>query len=304
MPKQGHIDQRLTDVSINFPQMGYVAQDIFPEVPVMKGSNIYTTYDKINLFQTPDDSVGKYAEANEVKLGTGTDTYSVSNRALKGYVSEEDRDNYDDPLNAEIDETEVLTAAILNNRELRAFALATSIAQTAAPSTKWDVGGDPIGDINDGILSMFQDPNIMIIGKRPWFTLRNHPDIIARFGGGFTNTKNVTQEMVASIFGLDRVIVSDVRKSTTKPKVAAALARVWDTQVMLIFNDPRGLGRKQPTFGSLFAQRLGGGPTFRVRKWLSEEKGIGGADTIQVEHRSIEKVVAADFGFHISAVIT
>ncbi len=302
--KHGHIDRRLSDVSINYPQTGYVAQVLFPERPVKNGADIFTTYNKINLFQTPDDNVGKYSEANELKIGKGTDTYSVRNRALKGFVSEEDRDNYDDPLNAEIDETEALTAAILNNREIRAHAVATAISNTSTPSTKWDNAGDPIGDIQAAKNAMFADPNTIVMSKEVWIVLKNHSDIIARFGGGFTNTKVVTLEMLAGIFEVDRIVIASARKSTTKAPTAASLSRIWSDDVILAFIDPRGLGRKQPTFGVLFAQKLGGGPTFRVRKWAAAEKGIGGADTIQVEHRSIEKVVAADFGYYLSDVLT
>lgn len=303
--KHGHIDQRLSDVSINYPQTGYVAQVLFPERAVVKGADEFTTYNKINLFQTPDDNVGKYAEANELKIGTGTDTYSVRNRGLKGFISEEDRDNYDDPLNAEIDETEALTAAILNNREIRAHAAATAISNTSTPGTKWDAGGsDPVGDIQTAKDGMFADPNTIVMSKEVWVILKNHADIIARFGGGFTNTKVVTLEMLAAIFEVDRIVVASARKSTTKAPTAASLARIWSDDVVLAWVDPRGLGRKQPTFGALFAQKLGGGPTFRVRKWEAEEKGVGGATTIQVEHRSIEKVVAEDFGYYLSDVLT
>ncbi len=302
--KHGHVDQRLSDVSINYPQSGYVAHELFPERPVKKGSDVFTTYNKINLFQTPDDSVGKYGEANEVKLGTGTDAYSVRNRALKGYISEEDRDNYDDPLNAEIDETEVLTASILNNREVRAHALATSIANTASPGTKWDNSGDPVSDIKAAKKVMFMDPNVIVWSKEVWEVIKENAKIIEKFGGGFTNTKSVTLEMVASIFEVDKIIVASARKSSTKPKNAASLSRIWGDDVILAFVDPRGLGVKRPTFGSMFAQKLGGGSTFRVRKWMNPDKGVGGADTIQVEHRSIEKVVAADFGYYLSSVLT
>lgn len=304
MAKQGHIDQRLTDVSINYPNIGYVAHEIFPERPVVKGSDVFTTYDKINLFQTPDDSIGKYSEANEVKLGTGTDTYSVKNRALKGYVAEEDRDNYDDPLDAEIDETEVLVSSILNNREIRAHALAISIANTGTPSTKWDNSGDPISDVKDAKASMLMDPNIMVMSKEVWEVIKENAKIIERFGGGFTNTKVVTLEMVAAIFELDKIYIAEARKSTTKPVNAASLSRIWSDDVLLAYRDPRGLGVKRPTFGSMFAQKLGGGSTFRVRKWEAEEKGVGGATTIQVEHRSVEKVVAADFGYYLSNTLT
>ena len=128
--------------------------------------------------------------------------------------------------------------------------------------------------------------------------------IIEKFGGGFTNTKVVTLEMVAAIFEVDKIIVASARKSSTKPKNAASLSRIWSDDVILAWVDPRGLGIKRPTFGSLFAQKLGGGPTFRVRKWPNPDKGVGGADTIQVEHRSVAKVIAEDFGYYLSNVLT
>jgi hypothetical protein len=298
--KKGHVDQRLTDVSIQYPQAEYASQYLFPETPVMKGADEFTIYNKINLFQTPDDSVGKYSEANELKLGSSTDTYSVRNRALRGFVAEEDRDNYDKPLDPEVDETEVLVAAILNNREVRAHALAVTIDNEDSPDNGWDEEtGTPIADVETACQAMLIRPNLIVISEAVWNVLKNHADILARIGGGNPNIKMVTPEMFGSLFGISKVVIAAARYSSTKPKNEASLAYIWGEDVVLAYQAPN-LGRKQPTFGRLFAQKLGGGSTFRVRKWEEEERGIGGATVIQVEHRSIEKVVAADFGYALT----
>lgn len=296
--KAGHVDARLTDVALQYPQGAFAQSVLFPETPVMKGADNYTTYNKLNLFQTPDDNIGKYSEANELKISTGLATYSVKNRALRGFVSQEDRDNYDSPLDAEVDETEALVSAILNNREVRSQALAATISLKSSPQTKWSAGGTPVKDIETALDAMFIKANRCVISYPVWSVLKHHADLIALYGGGNASNKVLTTEMFGAIFGFEQVFIATARKSTSKAANAAALTYMWGKDMVMAYVAPTG-SRKVPTFGRTFAQKLEGGPTFRTRKWRDDAKGIGGTDIIQVEHRSVESIVAADAGYYL-----
>jgi len=310
--KTGHINKRLSNVSYNFPQSDYVFPMFVPEQPVTFGSDDYTIFDKQNDLQAPDDRIGKFGEANEIKWAEDVETYSVENRALKGYVASEDMDNADDPLEPQITETETITAAILNRKEQRAFALATSlITNTATPATKWNVGGTPVQDVQDMQDALWKEGNTMIIAKRVFDVMKFHPDIIAKLGGGFTNVQMARLSMFAELFGIpvDRIKIANAKISNKKPPQALGVGftdspRVWDNEILICWTNPQQT-RKTQTFATTFAQKLKGtGNTMQTRTWTDPNKGVGGAEVIQVEHRSIEKVISEDFGFILTDILS
>ena len=69
-----HVDQALTEVSVAYRNSQYVADSIFPVVPVTKQSNKYFIYSKDN-FRTLDDARRPGARANEIEWALSTDTY-------------------------------------------------------------------------------------------------------------------------------------------------------------------------------------------------------------------------------------
>lgn len=304
--KLGHIDQRLSDISISFQQEEFVQDELFPEKAVSKGSDEFTIFDKQNLHQIADDEIGKHSEANQLQIGSTTDNYAVKNYALVDYITEEDRDNADDVFEIEVERTEALTSGILLNREIRGAALATGLTTNfSVPGVKWDVlaTSTPVADIEAAANTMFIRPNVMIISRPVFDILKFHPDILAKIGGGFTGLQMATVDMFKTLFGVDIVKIAGARSSSTKPPKAAVLARVWGDNVVLarVVNPT---GKRIATFGCLFAQKLGGGATFRVRKWEMPGKGVGGTTAIQVEHRSVAKVKAEDYGFVIKDALT
>lgn len=301
--KFGHVDQRLTDVSIAYKQDAFVAQVLFPERPVVKGADLFTVYKKGNAFQVVDDKLAKNADANELQMATSTDTYSVKDYGLRGFITQDDIDNADDPLKPEMDETEALTDAILLGREIRAAAVVSAMSvNTAAVSTKWSTTSTPITDIEAAANAMFVRPNVMVVSRPVWDALKFNANILAAIGGGFTGLKVATTDMVAQLFGLERVVVAGARKSSTKAPKDPSLSYVWGKSTVLAYV-PRALGLKAAVFGALFAKKIAGSATFQVRKWDDPTKGVGGRRVIQVEHQSVEKLIAEDFGYHLSACI-
>jgi len=304
--KLGHINERLSDVAIQFPQDTFVGNNLFPEVPVNKGADEYTIFTKDNLFQVVDDTISKRGQARDVMHSSTTDEFVVKNRALRDFVAQEDIDNADDPLDPKIDSTETVTAAILLQREIRQQALAASLTvNTTTPGTKWDAANStPIKDIEAAINAMFIRANTMILGRQVWDVLKFHPDLLAAFGGGYTGTKMASLDMLKGLFELDAVYVGGARKNTKKKPNTPSLSRVWGDGVHLAFVDNRK-GRDVQTFGKTFAQKIGPrGQTFQTRTWRDESRGVGGGEFVQVEHRSVEKLVSEDFGYYISDTLT
>ncbi len=302
--KFGHIDKRLTDISIQYKQSEFRASAVFPELPVNKGSDKYLVYAKGNLFQNVNDEMSKNGEADELQFAFSDATYSVKDRGLKGFVTQDDIDNADDPLQPEADEVEVLTSVILLKREIRAKAVIDGMStNTASPATKWTfAAGDPVSDIEAAANAMFKRPNTMVMSRPVWDLFKFNTNVLAKIGGGFTGLKVATEDMVRQLFGLQSFYVADAKKDANRQPKTASLSYVWGKSTFMAYVDPRQ-SRKIITFGRLFAKKIGGGPTFQVRTWPEPSKGVGGRKAIQVEHQSVEHMVSEDFGYHLTDCI-
>jgi hypothetical protein len=298
MAKQGHIDQRLTDVSVQYKNGEFVAQQFCPEVPVKFGSDKYTTYDKGNMFISKDDTMSKEGEANIIQGGTSTATYSVNDYGLKSFVNDTDRRNADAPLNPEIDVTEMLMQAIMLQREIRVAALFAGLGSSlyTTPGTKWaPTTGTPVTDIDTVIASMFYPPKIMGIVQTVWDKIKRNTEVLALIGGGNPAIKMATAQMFKDYFQLDNFFIINNKKNTAKAGNTASLSQVWGNSVAMAYVNPT-MNVKSATFGKIFAQRQSNGATFQVRKWEDPNRGVGGSTVIQVEHQSTEKVVCTDLG--------
>lgn len=302
--KEGHINQRLSDIAFAYKQEGFAGQFLFPEHPVDKGADEYTQFSKGNMFKNVNDVMGKFSEANLVQMSEATATYVAKNYALKGRVAQEDINNADDVLQPKSDKVEVVTSALLLQREIRMQAVAASLTTNkATPSPLWSAGSStPVLDIEAAANAMFIRPNTLIISRPVWDILKFHAEVLSFFGGGWTSTKMATIEMMKQLFGVDEVIIAGARKNAAKDPNAVALSRVWGKNVHLAFVDPRK-GRDIQTFGKMFAQKLDGGKTFQTREWERPEMGVGGSVEVQVEHTSTEKLISEDFGYFLDGCI-
>ena len=186
-----HIDQALTEVSVAYRNTQYVADSVFPVVPVSKQSNKYFIYSKDN-FRTLDDARRPGARANEIEWTLSTDTYYCEGHALAQAIPDELRANADQAIDVDVDTTEVLTDLVYLQREILVASKATDssvITQSATLSGngQWSdyTNSDPITAIEDQKATILKQighlPNSILVSYPVFKTLRNHPKIIDRF---------------------------------------------------------------------------------------------------------------------------
>ncbi len=115
-----HVDRPLTNISIAFMQSaeGFVADKVFPSVPVQKRSDRYFRYDRSDFWR---NQMRKRAPGTE-SAGSGwkidsTPTYFCEKWALHKDIDDDTRSNTDDPLNMDRDATIFLSSQALLNRE-------------------------------------------------------------------------------------------------------------------------------------------------------------------------------------------
>lgn len=216
----GHIDRALTNISVAYMQGedAFIADKVFPIIPVQKRSDVYFTYSKSDFFRNEVQERGQGAESagSEWHL-TQAPPYYCRKYALHYDITEEERVNYDQPINVERDTVEWLTHKMLLKREadfVQKFygpnIWGTDIEGNGTTVKYWDdPKSDPIVAVNNAMLTMAENtgkkPNFAIVSPDVFYALKNHDIIMDRIK--YTQRGVITAELIASLFEIDNLYV-------------------------------------------------------------------------------------------------
>ena len=317
-----HIDKALTNMSVKYLQdtANFIADKVFPVVPVAKQSDRYFMYKKEDWFR--DDArlraMGAESAGGDYDIDN-TPTYFCNKYAFHKDVFEEDRVNADSPLTPDQDAMEFVVDKILLNRE-------NNWAKTYFQSGVWeqDLTGsgtagsgkiiywddydhsDPISDIANMSTAMAEitgkRPNTLTLGRRVYDALRQHPDFLDRIK--FTQKGVVTAELLASLFDVERILVANSIQNVAKKGQEANMEFTMGNNALLTYAPPAA-GLKKASAGYIFswtglmgANALGG----RINRFSMPQLGIG-TERIECEVAYDMKVVAADMGAFVGGAI-
>lgn len=251
------VDPMLTETAIAYSNDAYVAESLFPSFAVKKQSAKHFIYDRA-MFRNTDNKRGLGGPSNEVtlKLTTGQ-PYYCEDHALKQFVADEDVDNAITPTSPFIDATEAVTQMHLVAREVELAASLTDSAvmtqYTALSGTsQWsDYGNsDPFADLETGMqtvhASIFQRPNTLLLGKQVWDKIKHHPAFLERVK--YSQKGVITEDLLASLIGVDRVIVAGAGKNTADEGQTDTMGYIWGKNAILAYVAPT-IGQKLMTLG-------------------------------------------------------
>jgi hypothetical protein len=306
-----HVDAILTNISVAFiqEQAAYVASRIFPMLPVEKQSDKYFVYTKGDWFR---DEAKLRAPATE-SAGSGytlsTATYSTQVYAFHKDVDDQVRANADAPLNPDRDATTFVTQRMLMRQEIQWASdfFTTGIwANDVTPTNLWSdyTASDPIGDVETGKATMLNAtgylPNTLVMGYDVFRQLRHHPDIVDRVK--YTSAENVTEDILARFFGVDRILVARTIKNTGAEGAANSFASVYGKNAALYYVAPSP-GLLTPSAGYTFAWRGvsdGMGANIGITRFRMPELR---ADRVEAQMAWDNKVIATDLGYFFSACV-
>ncbi len=312
---QVHVDAILTNISVAYMQRAenFIADKVFPVVPVDKQSDKYFKYTKNDWLR---DEAQVRADGTE-SVGSGynitTDTYYTDVWAIHKDVGDQTRANADAPINVDREAAEFVTHRLLLRRELQfvsdfmtggVWGSTASGVSSASPSTgeftQWSdyTNSDPIEDIEAGkqeILSVTgMEANTLVLGYEVFRQLKNHPDLVDRIK--YTSSQTITEDMLARMFDIDRVLVSKAIKATNAEGASEAYSFATGKSALL--------AHVAPNPGLL---TLSAGYTFQ---WTGVSQGLGStigtssfrleslkATRIESEIAFDNKVVGADLGY-------
>jgi len=315
-----HVDAILTNISVAYLQNqdNFIADKVFPVIPVDKKSDKFFTYTKNDWFRDEAQRRAGGTESAGGGYGLSTDSYTADVFAFHKDVDDQTLYNADAPLNPLREATEFVTRRLMLRKEIQwnTDFFAGSIwgndydGVAGTPSTnevkQWSdyAASDPIDDIEDakaGILSTTgMEANTLVLGYDVFRALKNHPDIVDRIK--YTSSQTVTADMLAAMFDVPRVIISKAVKATNNEGATAAYSFTSGKKALLCHVAPTP-GLLTPSAGYSFSWTgvSGGlGATVGTSQFRMESLK---ADRIEAEMAFDNKVIASDLGWFWDSIV-
>lgn len=308
-----HIDKALTNMSVAYMQEpgAFIANKVFPKLPVKKQSDVYFVYNKGDFFRDEARVRGGGTESvgGDYRVSVA-DPYYCKVHAFHKDVNEQERANYDEPLQADTDATDFVTQKMLIKREVdwASKYFVTGVwgreltgvdsTPTGNQTLKFDSGAsDPIRVVSDEIVTMASKtgfkPNTLVLSPHVFYALKNHGDILDRIK--YTEKGIVTADLLAALFEVERVLVPWGVVNDANQGATDSIDFIMGKHMLLMYVNPRP-GLKKPSAGYTFTWTgFEGSGEFgnRIVRLPMDQLGLG-TERIEGEIAFDHKVIAAD----------
>jgi len=298
--KDIHINEPLTNLSLEYHPEGFIVRELFPVFNVAKETDIFFKYGKEGMYRYKGGLRAPGAPSVEVEYDVTTDSYICHEYAFSHPIPKRIRDNADKPLNPDKDAMYMLTDLIFTDEELKGNAVAINsttglykAGYFTTPAIKWDAANaiivKDVETAKEKIRSrIFKDANVMIIPQKVINAMIMDADILDRIK--YTQKGIITPDILSSLFGLKVVVAYSGYLSD-----ADVHSYILGENVILAYVAPRP-GLKTVSFAYTFMTR-----DKRVRKWFSDERE---ADLIEVSSVFGQEIICLDAGYCLKAVLT
>jgi hypothetical protein len=241
-----YVNPVLTETSIRYSNDAndFLAEEIFPVLPVSKKTGYIFKYDKSNL-KTAGDLRAPSARANRVDYGMTKVTYGpLVKHALEIDIDEDIMEMYDSPLEPQVDATMAVTEMFELNKEA---ALASYLATTAnlgasvtlSGTSQWGdfVNSAPFTDIETGVATVIKTaaktPNTILMGYPVWSKLKNHPDMLDRVK--FSQLGTMTESLLSDLVQIPNVKVAKAVYNSAADGQTDVMAFVWGKHCWIMY---------------------------------------------------------------------
>lgn len=302
LTKDVHIDAVLTQFALGYRNSGYIGDRLFPALPVTKESDKYWVFGT-EAYRRISTLAADRTPAKRIGWTLSTDSYFCEKYHIAGDISDDERGNADPGVNIERNTVELVTDALLLDREMRIYDLAAAtanVADHAHPSPKWDAGSteDPIADVLNAkeefrIQSKGRQPNLMILPPSVYHALQTSAKIVDQVK--YTSDGHVTMALLQRLFEMDNIVMPGIMYDSTQEGDTPSIGDLWGDTVGLYYVDsnPR---QKAQTYGLGFRSRA-----IQTKRWREEELEL---DVFEVSMKEDCKVVDPTCGFLLVDVLT
>lgn len=308
-----HVDALLTNISVGYKNLEYIADQICPIVQVKKQSDIIPQYDKSHWFR---DEAKLRAPGTKSEGGGWTvdvtNLYHCLKYSYRKEIADDDRANADAPFNLDRESTEFVTDKIQLRRERNfASSLFTTGVWTTnkvgdTDFTKWSdyANSSPLTDLTgwidtvEGLIG--REPGTFVMGKQVWSILKWHPDLVDTIK--YTQKGQVSLELFKTLAELDRVFIGKALYTATAEGTAEAsvsYSRIWGKNALMLYVPPTP-SLMTPAACYTFVWQVVANALQYIKRMRDEEREV---DIIEGNTYFDQRRVGADAGLYASDVI-
>lgn len=303
-----HIDVALSNMAIGYRPEGFIADMIFPVVPVQKQSDMYYVFSRADRLRIESTTRAPGTRAKQVTEDIGSGTYFAKNYALSAPAVLEDKVNADPLLLSALlngKSTYLLDKLMLDmeSRVARMVCSGTNVGSSAAVGSAWSGAGDPLGNINAALdnvrFSNGVRANRIVFGLEAWKSFRRDSTIRniifgTNNGGGYPSVQQVKE-----LLEVDEVLIGGAFQNTTQEGQAEALSTIWKDNVLVYYAPPTP-SIERPSFGYNFRWAAAGLPNMQVERHPYDSRTK--SEDIEVGYYQDEKITGASYGFLLKSV--
>jgi len=324
---QVHVAAPLTNIAVAYMQdaANYIADKIFPIVPVDFQSDLYYVWSKDDFFRDEAQIRADGMESAGSGLDLSTASYAAKVWALHKDIGDQLRRNADPAVDIEVATTRFLMQKLLIRRDrlfsssyLKTGVWGTDITGEATTpgggqTWQWDnvTNSDPFSDVATGQTTILQntgqEANILVLGWPVYQALRKHPLVIDRIKYTMqADAKNITPELLAGAFDVDRVVVAKATYNTAAEGATGSYSFAVGKNALLCHSAPEP-GLMVPSAGYIFGWAgLEGNNADGISAWSEPVPNRGKpGSTIRCEAEMAMdmKLVGSDLGYYFTSIV-
>ena len=310
-PSAVHVDRPLTNMSLAILQdpSAFIADQVFPQLPVSKQSDLYREYPRGAFNRDEMEKRAPGTESAQVAYETSTTPYYADVWAAHVDIDEQTEENADEEVDLDFEAVQLLSHKALINRDAQWAAnyfvtgVWTFEEDFGAQATQqWNdyTNSAPLQEIEGKKVEMGSstgmEPNTLILGRRVWQQLKNHPDLVGRLDRGqTTGPARVLLQSLANLLELDRVLVSRSIVNSAAEGAADSHDYIMGNHALLLYV-PDSPGRYTPSAGYTFTWRGFSGATAAGSRMKRIESPLTASRRIEIESAYAQQLISPDLG--------
>jgi len=309
--RSAHVDQHLSNLALNYRPQGFIADQVFPLVPVPKQSDNYVVFEQADLFRRENTARSRGAQANKIFSRVSSAGFFCRNYALKADVTLEDRANADPVFVRSFEEGRVmrLQDALYLDWEVRLANLLTSptnVGSRAAVGSSWVdyTNANPLKDIWTAVdnveIATGYRPNRIMFSGTAWRHFRRNGKVIDKASNPHVPTGGLypSVQQVQDLLEM-KVLVGNAWQNTAQEAQGLKLSAVWGDHVV-VYYAPDAPSLDTPSFGYNFRWSATEIPNMQVERHPYDPRVK--CTEVEIGYYQDEVITAKPLGFLVSNV--
>lgn len=278
----------LTNMALAYFQnsANYFAKAIFPICPVNLSSDIYYKFSKEDLLRDNWQRKPEYGQVMPAAISEDTGTYHCQvDQMIMGIsqIRQTDlqrrqgpafaRDPRQQRVKTMAEQANIHMDRLFANKYFKAGAWSTEFTGVDTTTTEGNQtikftnhNSDPIKFIDEQKTNMHRNtgrtPNRLALGAEVFDALKLHPAILERvkYGGSTANPASVTENVLAQLFGVEKLVVLKSIQNTAAQGADAQMGYIGDPTALLLAYATNAPAVDEPSAGYIFTwDMLGNG---------------------------------------------